>query len=279
MIWAFIIIGLLVLIPALLIYAIAPGRPSPEAKKTAEAFFGLNCAHRGLHTKNQQVPENSLPAFIAAREKGYGVELDVQLSKDGQVVVFHDDGLKRACGVDEPVKNLELRELSSLSLFGTGERIPLFTDVLKALEDTPVIVEIKSAGASNAVLCQKTLDILRAQGKVWCVESFDPFALAWFRKNAPDALRGQLSCPPRKFEGLSAYKAFLLGNLLLNFLSRPHFLAYSKDPRPFAASLCRAMKPINVVWTVRPEDDISRCEKENDTVIFEYYTPAPKYRH
>ena len=278
MTWVLWLIGSLFLLSVFLVYCVAPGKTTPEAKKTAEIFSGLNCAHRGLHTEDQQVPENSLPAFAAARKEGYGVELDVHLSKDEQVVVFHDDDLKRVCGVDKPVKSLDWQELSALSLFGAKECIPLLSDVLKVLDDTPVIVELKSAGANNAKLCKKTLDILRAEGRQWCVESFDPRVVAWFRKNAPDVLRGQLSCPPREFDTISKPKAFLLGNLLMNFMSRPHFIAYNTDPRPFTVWLCRVMKPINVIWTVSPENDIDRCEKENDTVIFEYYKPAPRYR-
>jgi glycerophosphoryl diester phosphodiesterase len=192
-------------------------------------------------------------------------------------VVFHDDDLKRACGVDKPVNALDWAGLSKLPLFGTGERIPLLTEALEALGDAPVIVELKSAGASNAALCRKTLDILRAQGQNWCVESFDPRIAAWFRKHAPDVLRGQLSTPPKKFDTLSGPKAFLLGNLLMNCLSRPHFIAYSADKYPLTVRLCRAMGPMTAVWTVRPDSDIRRCEKENDTVIFEYYTPPPRF--
>ena len=259
---------------AALVFCIAPGKMPDKAKETAKAFRGLNCAHRGLHAQDQRVPENSLPAFTAAREAGYGIELDVQLSKDGQVVVFHDDDLLRACGIEELVNSLDWKALSALPLFGTRERMPLLNEALETLGDAPVIVELKSAGANNAALCQKTLDILRAHGRRWCIESFDPRVVAWFRKHAPDVLRGQLSTPPRKFDTLTKPKAFLLGNLLLNFLSRPHFIAYSDDRRPLPVRLCRTMGPMTAVWTVRPGSDINRCQRENDTVIFEYYIPT-----
>ena len=270
--------GLALLLFAVLVFCMAPGKTSPEAKKMEEAFSGLNCAHRGLHTEDQCVPENSIPAFAAAREKGYGVELDVHLSKDGQVVVFHDDDLKRACGVDKLVSDLNWNELSALPLFGTQECIPLLSEALKVLDDAPVIIEIKSAGANNAKLCRKTLDVLRKHGQCFCVESFDPRVVAWFRKNAPDVLRDQLSTPPHKFDTLSAPSAFLLGNLLMNFISRPHFVAYSTEPRPFTARLWLATGAMSVVWTVRPGHDISHYEKVSDTIIFEYYTPPPRYR-
>ena len=271
--------GIALLASAALIYSVAPGKMPPEAKKMSEAFYGLYCAHRGLYSEDQRVPENSLPAFDAARAAGYGVELDVQLSSDGYVVVFHDDDLKRVCGIDKPVNSLDWKSLSALTLFDSRERIPLFSEVLALLGDSPVIVELKPAGANNAALCQKMLDILRTQGRYWCVESFDPRIVAWFRKNAPDVLRGQLSDLPRKFNTQAKAMSFMLGNLLVNFISRPHFVAYSVDPRPLAVRLCMAMKPISVIWTVHADHDIAKYERENETMIFEHFTPVPRYRN
>jgi len=277
MFWIIPAIGFIVLLSAAVIFCIAPGKMTPEAKETAKIFKGLNCAHRGLHTEDQKTPENSIPAFKEARAGGYGVELDVQLSKDGKVVVFHDNDLKRVCGIDAWVNSKDWDELSALPLFDSQEHIPLFTDVLDVLDDTPVIVELKSAGPNNAKLCEETLKILRKQGKLWCIESFDPRIGAWFRKNAPDVLRGQLSSPPKDMTGISAVSKILLGNLLTNFMSRPHFIAYSNTPHPLTVKLCYAMKPMKVVWTVLPTHDIKKCEKLNDTIIFEYYKPTPRF--
>jgi len=278
MIWIFILPAIIIFLSVAIIFCIAPGRLSTEAKKTAEIFKGLNCAHRGLHLKNQQIPENSMPAFIAAKNAGYGIELDVQLSKDEQVVVFHDDDLKRVCSVDATVRSKDWKELSALPLYSTDETMPLLTEVLEAVEDTPLIIELKPAGANNSKLCEKTLEILRSQGKRYCIESFDPRIGAWFKKNAPDILRGQLSRPPKDMEGISALTAFLLGNLLTNFMSRPHFLAYENAKHTLTVKLCKAMKPINASWTIIPEHDIKKLEKENDILIFEYYEPKPRFK-
>ena len=278
MIWVYIAISLIVLLSIALAYCVAPGKMTPEAKKAAGAFYGLNCAHRGLHTEDRQVPENSISAFIAAREGNYGVELDVRLSKDEQVVVFHDPDLKRICGVDALVDSLDWDELSKLRLFDTQERMPLLTEVLEVLGDTPLIVEIKTAGDKNAKLCEETLKIMRSYKSSWCIESFDPRIGAWFRKNAPDVLRGQLGCPPLTFTELSRFLIFLGKNMLMNYMSRPHFIAYSNTPRPLAVLLCRAMGSMNFIWTVLPNHNIIKCEKENDTIIFEHYKPAPRFK-
>ena len=278
MIWIFLALGLLILFISAVIFCVAPGKLTPEAKRMAKVFYGLNCAHRGLYSKDQKIPENSIPAFAAARDGNYGVELDIQLSKDGQIVVFHDDVLNRVCNIDARVDSMDWDELSVLPLFDTDVCMPLLTDVLDVLKDTPAIVELKSTGVNNNKLCEETLKLMREKGQNWCVESFDPRIVAWFRKNAPDVLRGQLSCLPGEYNKISKKAAFILGNLLANFLSRPHFIAYSTSPQPPVVRLCRIMKPVNVVWTVQPEDDIKQFETNNDTIIFEHYTPAPRFK-
>jgi len=278
MTWLIVIIGILIVLFVVLLYFVAPGKMTPEVRKMAKVFKGLNCAHRGLHTEDQKIPENSIQSFVAARNKNYGLEIDVQLSKDGKVVVFHDDDLKRACGIDARVDSKDWSELSQIKLFESDECIPLLTDTLEAIGDAPVIVELKSAGTNNEKLCEETLKILRAQGKNYCIESFDPRVGAWFKKNAPDVLRGQLSTSPRRFKGVSRIAALLLGNLVINFMSRPHFIAYSNSPRAPIARLSYLFKPMKVTWTILPGHDIKKLEDQNDAIIFEYYEPAPRFK-
>lgn len=277
--WILIGACILVAVAVLIEVAVAPGRLTGEAKKTSEIFYGLNCAHRGLYTKDQKIPENSIAAFKAARDKGYGVELDVHITTDGQLAVFHDYDLKRVCGVDGQIQATDYGRLSELRLFGTDEKIPLLTEVLELLGDTPVIVEIKPAGPRNALICQKTLEILRSHGQNWCIQSFDPRICAWFKKNAPDVLRGQLSCPPREYVGISWVSSIIIGNLLLNIIARPHYIAYKNNPYPMVVKVCMIMKPMKAVWTVNGGHDIKKAEGDNDIVIFEHYEPeTPRFK-
>ena len=160
---------------------LAPGQAS-ESKKAP--FMHRNFAYRGLHSEDQSVPENSRKAFSLAVEAGYGMELDVQLSRDGQVVVFHDDTLDRACGVAARVDELDLAELQKLPLFGTDERIPLFADVLALVAGrTPLIVELKN-GPRNDELCKKTYALLRTYQGHYCIESFNPLIVAWLDRKS-----------------------------------------------------------------------------------------------
>lgn len=261
-----------IIILTLPVYLIFPGHAK---KKKKDAFYKRNIAHRGLFDRDQSVPENSLPAFRRAVDRGYGVELDVQLSEDGRVVVFHDDDLKRACKVERRVDSVDFAGLQNLSLFDTTEKIPLFTDVLNVLDGkVPVIVELKT-GKRNKELCQKTLDILRGYNGEYCIESFDPFIVSWFRFHAPDIMRGQLTQHPKDFKGSApAIAAFILGNVLFNFLSRPHFIAHrigKKTPLVHLSELLGAMK---VAWTSHDKS----AERDFDTVIFEHYLPDTEYK-
>ena len=209
----------------------APGRVSKAQKAP---FLGWNYAHRGLHKADKSVPENSLEAFRLAGEAGYGAELDVQLSKDGQVVVFHDDTLDRVCSVHGRVDAFTLQELQQMSLCGTDQHIPLFSQVLEVFGGRgPLIVELKT-GPRNKELCEKTLALLEGYRGDVCIESFDPRIVAWFRRHAPQLLRGQLAAPMEEYtkDGRGKAQAFLLSRCLLNCLARPQFIAYKIGPRP-----------------------------------------------
>ena len=249
------------------VFLLAPGKAT---KRQKAPFYGRSFAHRGLHTEDKSVPENSLEAFRLAGRAGYGVELDVQLTKDGQVVVFHDDTLDRVCGVPGKLADKSYDELKLLSLCGTNQRIPLLTEVLEVYQGRgPLLVELKT-GSRNRELCEKTYAILSDYPGEVCIESFNPFIVRWFRLHAKDIVRGQLATWPKDYEGsVSRGKAFLLSRCLLNFLARPQFIAYRAGIRPLGVQLSEAMGAMNFVWTARNE----RAERGRDAVIFEFYRP------
>ena len=197
-------------------------------------FRGVYYAHRGLYDNLHGVPENSLPAFRAAAAAGYGVELDVQLSSDGRVVVFHDSTLNRICGVRGKVADFPLAELQRMKLLDTAETIPLFPDVLSVLQHGagPLIVELKS-GSRNDELCVKTRDFLLQYPGIFCIESFDPWIVRWFMKNAPDFIRGQLAQPREDYSRKgSPLLPWLLSGCRFSFLNKPDFIAYKIGIRP-----------------------------------------------
>ncbi|MBQ9664538.1 MAG: glycerophosphodiester phosphodiesterase [Oscillospiraceae bacterium] len=255
------------------VYAVAPGHIS---RRQRSIFRGVNYAHRGLHTRDKVIPENSLPAFRQAAKEGYGIELDVQLSKDGEVVVFHDDTLDRVCGVHARVDDLTYAELSQLRLCGTDEEIPLFEDVLKSIRGCEaLIVELKN-GPRNRELCEKTKALLESYHGNVCIESFNPLIVAWFRVHAPELVRGQLATSLQNYadDGIRGFKAFVLHNTMLNFLARPQFIAYRIGYRPPLVRLATALGAMNIGWTSHEP----RNEHKRDAVIFEFYRPRQRYQ-
>lgn len=265
------ILGILLLIGIFYLFLISPGK---STDKMRAPFSHCNVAHRGLHSKDKTIPENSLAAFSAAIQAGYGIELDIQLSKDQQLVVFHDDTLDRVCKIHGRVDEYTYEELSKFSLCNTKEHIPLFSDVLALINGkVPIVVELKN-GHHNKILCKKVLELLRSYSGSFCIESFHPLIVGWFRKNAKDVLRGQLSAPANEFNKLlSPLYCFGLSRVLSNFYARPHFIAYKKTKRPFSIRLCELLGAMRFIWTIHPED-IEHIEKEKyNTIIFEYYSP------
>lgn len=236
----------------------------------AESFMSTPYAHRGLH--DEKIPENSLAAFRAAVDHGYGIELDVQLSADGEVMVFHDEGLLRMTGCDASLYSKTRKELSPLTLGDSNERIPTLREVLSLVDGrVPLLVEIKSDHAVLEV-CKKTAELLDEYTGAYMVESFHPFAVNWFRKNRPCVVRGQLSA--RLFvKGKRTPSMFLVQNLLLNFLARPDFVAYDYHHKNgYSFSLCRLFhRPYTVAWTVKDIEGLSASHRF-DGVIFECLT-------
>lgn len=275
MVWLVVLLIVLAVLFVLLVFMVAPKRGCDEMRKV---FYHRNLAHRGLHTADKSVPENSLAAFKRAVEAGYGIELDLQFSKDEQIVVFHDDTLNRVCGIDGRVDAYTYEELCEFSLCGTDERIPLFSEVLETVDGkVPLLVEFKN-GPKNNLLCSKTLPMLRAYKGEFCIESFSPFIVKWFRDNAPDILRGQLSAPYSELKGeIPNWQAFALSHCFTNVLARPHFIAYHVDKKSFWVKLADRMGAMRFVWTVRPDCDVEHLKKVNDSLIFELFTPEIKY--
>ena len=266
---ATVILVIILLAAGLFLFLAAPGRRRDTARFERKAF-----AHRGLFDNKGGVPENSLAAFRRARAHGYGVELDVQLSKDGQVVVFHDDTLDRVCGVPGHLYEKDYAALKKLRLLGTEERIPLFSEVLAALDGMPVICEIKvPEGQDAGHICELAAPLIDGYKGDICVESFDPRAVRWFRKNRPQLVRGQLTMNFMKEScGEPLLRRIAMSQLLVNVLGRPDFIAYGDytgDTLGFAA--CRLFRPMLAAWTVTSQQQQDALKNKYHTVIFEQY--------
>lgn len=248
--------------------------PSDVTEGQTAPFIGHAFAHRGLHGQMENVPENSLRAFRLAVESGYGIELDIALSRDGQVVVFHDDTLTRVCGVTGRIDEYDYEDLQKMSLNGTDEHIPLFSEVLALVAgQVPLIVEFKHT-SNNKTLVRLALELLDAYDGPYCVESFNPLILSRIRHARPKLFRGQLSC--RLMGDGNGIKAFPLQFLLLNFISRPHFIAYEHTQMRNISyrAATKLLHAVPVAWTVRSLEDFYRLfDAGIDIQIFEGFLP------
>ena len=240
---------------------------------------GWAYAHRGLH--GDGVPENSMAAFKAALDAGYGVELDLHLLKDGNLAVIHDSLLNRTTGCAGQVEDLTTEDLKNYHLEGTDETIPEFMDVLTLfLGKAPMIVELKPADGNHAALAEAACKMMETYPGVFCMESFDPRCLRWLKRNRPDIIRGQLAENFFKSRNdMPDTLRFVLTHNLANFGTTPDFVAYSFQHRKDTVTnwICRNLwKAQGVAWTIRSQADYDTALAEGWIPIFEGFHPNPK---
>ena len=266
---------IIVIISFLYLFAIEPRKSD---KSQYAKFAARYYAHRGLYEKDQSVPENSLTAFDRACEKGYGIELDVHLLTDGVLAVVHDDSLKRVCGEDIAVSSLSSNDIKKLRLFGTDEKIPLFSEVLDTVGGrVPLIIEMKTESGNASALAAELWRELSGYKGLYCVESFDPRAVAWFNRRQPNVYRGQLVLSKKAYSGKSSLVRILAANVFANFIARPHFVAHDQGKKTFSVKLCEFLGARSFVWAVSDPEKAKAFEVENDGVIFEFFEPRAKY--
>lgn len=229
-------------------------------------------AHRGLFDNENGIPENSIPAFERAYEHGFAIETDVQMSSDGVLVVFHDDDLKRMTGEDGIVAEKTFEELRRLRLIGTDCVIPTFDEFLQAANGVHLVVEIKTHKRIGEVET-KVRDALKGYKGHYCIESFDPFIIRWFKLHAKDVIRGQLSS---SFEGApwSKFKIRLLADLKLCRWNGSQFIAYHGYSLRGNKAVMRFAKKIPILcWTVRSQQEYDDLHDCFDNMIFDGFMP------
>ncbi len=261
--------GVLLFFAITFLVLVAPGK-----RGDIDKYKKIKFAHRGLH--NGERAENSMSAFSAAAEAGFGIELDVRLSSDGVLVVFHDDTLTRVAKIDGRVDAFTAEALAKTSLSGTGEGIPRFSDVLAMVNGrVPLLIEIKEDAGKYAV-SDAVAEIMRDYRGDYIIESFNPLSLRNIKKKLPGATRGFLS---QRFLADPVYRKplyFLLQCLMTNRLCSPAFIAYNHEhASAFALRLVRRLFGVTTyAWTVRsPKEEASAYRAGFDSVIFESYTP------
>ncbi len=264
-----VLLAVLVLLYLLLIMPRVFGRPDTAP------FEGWLYAHRGLHDNAGDAPENSMKAFQKAIDAGYGIELDVQLTLDRIPVVFHDGTLDRICGIRGNVCDFTFEQLQQFPLCKSEERIPKFIDVLNLVDGrVPLIVEYKGE-TTDVSVCSVTDPILQSYKGTYCIESFNPLIVAWYRKNRSEVLRGQLA---EKLYSQGTKKSalhFVLEHLLMNFYARPDFIAYNhKHYDNLSRTLATGLyKNISVAYTIKNQKEYEFAKAYFDWFIFDSFIP------
>lgn len=227
-------------------------------------------AHRGLHTDDK--PENSLAAFVNACEYGFPIETDVQSIDDGTVIVFHDDNISRMTSHDGYVSNLTSDKLNELRLAGTDEKIPTFEQLLETVNGkVPLLIEIKNEGKVG-FLEQKVIDMLSSYNGDFAVQSFNPYSMEYFKKNASGIIRGQLSMIMTKNNMSGAFKRFMFNSLKIAKISSPDFISYNAPDLPN-----KKVAKLNIptlAWTVRSNTEMEKVSPYCDNIIFENFIPV-----
>ncbi|MBE5796150.1 MAG: glycerophosphodiester phosphodiesterase [Clostridiales bacterium] len=275
MMWLIVIVAVLALFVAVYAWLVLPNLP----RRDISALLPYDYAHRGLWNTNDPGeatrPENSLAAFRAAAEKGYGMELDVHLTADGHLVVHHDDSLKRLTGEDVVIGRSTLAQVRACHL-PNGEPVPTFDELLETVAGrTPLIVEVKVEKNADA-LSKAVYERMRRYDGLWCMESFDPMAVRWFRLHAPEVIRGQLA-----FNAAGKGKTWKLwwrnigiASMVQDVWARPDFIAFDfKSEKKWCLPmfLLRRMKPWFAAWTVRSQADMDALRGSYDLQIFEKF--------
>ena len=230
-------------------------------------------AHRGLFDNDAGVPENSIPAFKKASELGFGIETDVQMTKDGVLVVFHDDTLVRMTGEKGKLSDYTFDELRKMRLLNTDYQIPTFDEFLKTANGVNLVVEIKTH-ASIGEVEQKTYDALKNYKGHYCVESFNPLIIRWFKVHAPEVIRGTLSCDYEKAP-FPKFKKWLLRELILCKWNGSQFIAYDATTIKTNKAVKRFGKKIPIIcWTIKSQAQHDELHDYFDNMIFDSFVPS-----
>ena len=223
-------------------------------------------AHRGLW--GGEIIENSLTAYRNAVEKGYPIEIDLYVTKDGKLVSFHDSTLKRMTGADGYVYEKTLAELKQLQLLGTDERIPTFDEVLEIAENkVPLLIEIKDQPDKTVV--EKTVERLKSYKGEFALQSFNPLYIKKVKKLAPQFIRGILATQDAGKK--SAITNYIVKKMPLNFLIKPDFISYDYKGIPKYAKKTKKMPVIS--WTITSKEIETTVRPFIDNIIFEHYIP------
>lgn len=235
-------------------------------------------AHRGFTGHDMNIPENSLPAFQAAVDHGYGIVLDVRITRDGVPVVFADSRLERMTGEIGSIENSTAEELKALRLSKTDETIPTLEEALKLINgQVPVLLDLHVENNNYDALADQTCEVLDTYEGVFAVQSVDTRVLRWYRKQRNEYIRGQkVDYTYRSGSGfLNLLWDFLCSSMLLNFLTGPDYITTNIDQRNNPSLwICRILYHVpRMDWVVHSLEDYELVKTDDSIVVFDDIEP------
>ncbi len=234
-------------------------------------------AHRGLHNKSKDIIENTESAFAKAIKHGYAIECDVQLTADGEAVVFHDDTLDRLTKTQGPVRALTAKELRRVKLRKTTDRIQTLAELLEQVDGrSTLVIELKSLWDGNAALARRAISVLESYDGPYCLMSFDPDDIAAVRELSPYTVRGIVAdrTTDPYYNTLPLARRIEMRTFSHLERTQPHFVSYYWRDLPFEpiSEIRAAGHPI-ITWTLRSSEEASQAMRYCDQVTFEGYAP------
>lgn len=228
-------------------------------------------AHRGLF--NEEIPENSIAAFINSINNNIAIELDVTMLSDGTLVVFHDSRLARMTGKDGFISNCTYDDIKDLKLLKSDEKIPTLKEALETIAGkVPVIIEIKNFSKVGNLEKEVLKHIQNYSGEC-AIASFNPYTLEYFKDNAPAIKRGQIASFFKNKE-ITGMRRFYLKRMVYNKkVSEPHFIIYSADDMPNKyTKKYFGVIPV-LTYTIKNEDGENTLKSYSDNFLFDGYLP------
>ncbi len=224
-------------------------------------------AHRGFHDNDKNVPENSILAFKKAINNNYTIELDVHLTKDNKIVVFHDNNLKRVCGVKKVIEECTYKELLNYNLLNTKYKIPLLSEVLKLVDGkVGLLIETKVI-KHNGKLEEELSKLLDNYNGSFAIQSFNIFSILWFKKNRKDYIRGLLSSDFKKRKDINSLKKNIAKTLILDILLKTDFISYDINALPNSYVKNKRKRKLILGWTVKSKKDYEKAINYCDNLI------------
>lgn len=230
-------------------------------------------AHRGLYNNNEGIIENTISSFRAAIEKGYAIELDVQILKDGNLIVFHDNNLLRLTGINKKVYDCSLEYIKSLKLLNSNDKIPTLKEAIDEIAGkTAIVIEIKRDIISHGIE-KKVYELLKQYDGEYCIESFNLCSILWFKNNAPKISRGILTT--KDLSNLRRLFVTVINNCpFVNLMLKVDFFSYRyKDINNKILNKCKKEHTYLFAWTIDNKKEYMEYKELCDGIIFENFIP------